>query len=255
MSTASGLLYQSVVSQSSKPSPVVCSAVPHSDVYKVLREAELQAIRSLVRVFAMRNGAAASNSDAPEETKSGGSDVLTRKHQARILEDLCDAFDVSQAALEVEQQLAASDPAVQAVAGAKETVAALRRAHHDAFNDISLGAWLAVDVNTEDDHGEFYRQAVGAASTGRSTISAPAGGRRAAAPAARSNTSALRQEYTKLNADVDRIIRELAKPGADVAAREALKQKLEGKVTELMALRERVEADETMEGSGASTPR
>lgn len=136
-------------------------------MYKALREEELVALRSLVRVFAMHSNHCR----------------LSAKHQQRMLEDLCDAADIDYSVIEAERILA-HDPVVLAVANCN--LPKLRQAHHDASNDITVTVPNVLQ-QTEDD-GDVSMIAVRAPPPTKSTnASAP--------PAPAGLTSAQKKEF------------------------------------------------------------
>lgn len=108
--------------------------VAHFHLYKALREEEQIALRALIRVFAMHNS----------------TDKMTQRQQQHMLDNLCDAFDISPSVVESEQTIAAADPAVQAIRQLGD-IQRLRTDHHDAFNDIDPVEWATSQTSTEDD--------------------------------------------------------------------------------------------------------
>lgn len=136
------------------------AAVPKFELYKVLREEELRAYRSVLRVFVMHSG----------ENLS--------KEQRRVLEDLREAWCVPESRHDIELLTAKADSVVTAVHDSG--VAQRREPYFDGVTDVPVAP--APPPTADDGFGIVVAASAGPRGAGASSL---AGGRGAAAPASK----------------------------------------------------------------------
>lgn len=236
--------------------------LPAFELYKVAREEELLAFRSICRVFTMHYGSQQrTNSTMEQHASSSRNDNNNNNndnHHAafpkavqRLLDDLQESFCISQDRAALEKSLAAADEVVQGVY--QSGILRRREDFFDGVEDIDVSPLLSADV--EDDKGTLYtvgvkRQRTGQVTGGNSAVSYPlpppgvansGAGSGHPLKSARKNPH-LTQQITRIQHDVKNAAKNFLYSRASNVVETSL-QVLREKKEELLALQEKLLQD------------